>query len=342
MRNPFIRMEIKSALESSARLLGKESFFKDAISGMEQMEGERITYNSPMPALYIIKDGILVIRQSKVDSFSILRTSRQLEHDEDLFKFSSVRNYRFPFVNNKGMMLKKGHETHHSIYYLTFRKEIPKRIEAFGRSKVFLLGECFSGDSFEIWLHDDAELVMENLTKAQLVTVHVRDRAKITIKSGFSESLYVSSRVHTHTDLGGFLSDSIVLNATNGPVGSVILNPQKNYFMLGRKLQGSLECKSDLKPVKLNSKKFKMERFFVKSLPKKAVKTVRGVVLAGGYMAVCSLLVLSIVHGVYPAIATVALAKNALIGAAAFFGVGMTIRRVVKNARPESFVRSSI
>ena len=88
--------------------------------------------------------------------------------------------------------------------------------------------------------------------------------------------------------------------------------------------------------------KFFTKRFHVKNLPRHAAKTARGVVLAGGYMAFFSLLVVSIVHGVYPAMAAVTLAKNVLVGAVAAFGVGMTIRGFVKNVHPESYVRSLI
>ncbi len=341
LKNEFDREEIVRNMREAALFLDRD--FSEKIAKIKNMRGEKTTYNNHIPSLYTIKDGTFLVKHSYEDSFSCLTTQEQSESDEKWFVPSSVRDYRLPFVQGKGKIMKKDIDTQDSIYFLRFRKELPSYIFASGNSQVVFLGNCPAGKVCEIWLEDDAQLVVENFISSGQLIVHARDRSRVVFKKGKSENVYVSSRgKNVIVDLAGLASKSVVINLSNGDIGIVKVNPIEKYFKIGQTVEGSLQSETAIEPVELNSTAYKAKRFFLKSIPNNTKRAVSGVIVAGGGAVVIGAIVASAMYGIFPAVIGFKVAASALMSSTVFYSVAIRIRRVMKNINPENFVKTSI
>jgi hypothetical protein len=238
--------------------------------------------------------------------------------------------------------MQKKQDTENSVYLLTFRKHLPAYIHASGNSIVMLLGNCPAGSSLEIWLEDSAQLYAENITESRQIIVHARGNSKITIK-GSTDNLYISPRgKNVLVDAGELRAKTIVFNASSNDSGLVKIHPLEKYFVLGELEDKSVENKSELIPIKLNSTKYKAKRFFFKSLPKGLSKTVCGVVVFGGYATLFAAIVVSIMHGVFPAAAGITTAMVALAGTSVFYSITSKIRQIKQKFTTNNYIKTSI
>ena len=341
LKNQFDREEIVRNMREAAHFLDRD--FSGKIAKIKNMRGEKTTYNTHVPSLYTIKDGIFLVKHSHEDSFSSLTTEEQSENDKKWFAPASVRDYRLPFVNGRGKMMKKDIETEDSIYFLRFRKELPSYIFASGNSQVVLIGDCPAGKVCEIWLEGNAQLFVQNFTSSGQLVVHAREKSKITFKSGTVDNVYLSSRgKDVVVDLAGLSSKNVVVNVSNGEIGVVKVNPVQKYFKIGHEIKGSLQSKSNIELIELNSVAYKTKRFFLKSIPGNTKRAVCGVVVAGGYAIVIGAIVASAMYGAFPGVIGLKVAASALMSATVFYSVATRIRRVVKKINPDNFVKTSI
>jgi|GEM_PF-5044784 len=337
-----LRTSIKQSLHSMKNRFRAYDITPESFPDIDTLVGEETIFSHNLPALYTIKDGVCIIRQHHMDSVCTLRTDAQVNNDEAPFSKSSVRKYRFPFITGNGMQMNKNSDTKYSVYIVNFRKNTPEYIYGSGDARIYLQGTCPTNKPIEIWLKDNAILVADTLQDVPNITIHVRDNSKILIKSGTTKNLYVSSPGKTTlVDLGGLAAENVVVNTSQGPFGYVVVNPTQRYFKIGKQAIGRLESKSALKlATHLATTPYKAKRFFTKSLPKAFKKTVKGVAVASGYAILTSAAAVSIMYGIFPAVAGLGIAAAATTSSATTFILGTRIRNLMKT--PPSEVKRSI
>jgi|GEM_PF-5195609 len=280
------RARTVECLEKSSAVFGHETTVtKEHLAKLYQ---HNVAAVKKTPEYVTISDGTLVLDAESTLKSGLLafKTTEPTKKRPFLSRAEIKKTSIVPSFTGSGLQLKKKEFARDSIYFQSGKQQ-PKYIRASGKTKVFMVGNP-NLKTMEIWVSGDAECYIENVSLRQLI-IHARNNGKVHVASGTVEKMYISSREYTSVKVGGVSAKEIIINGTNGPVGTLTICATDHLFKLGKSLRGNIDTTNGISldnAIKKSSVVYKTKRLVTRSIPGFFKKTTRCAFLTAKYTIV--------------------------------------------------------